>query len=69
MLTEMVEYGNKIEERVNAMKSELKENAQGTNSDGKEPETEINNLDQKEERNIQLEQNEEIRIQKKGGEA
>ena len=28
--------GRKIEERVKAMKSELKENAQGTNSDGKE---------------------------------
>ena len=33
MLTEMVEYGQKIEERVKAMKSEVKENAQGTNSD------------------------------------
>ena len=32
----MVEYGCKIEERVKAMKSELKENIQGTNSDGKE---------------------------------
>ena len=36
MLTEMVEYGHKIEERVKAMQSEIKENAQGTNSDGKE---------------------------------
>ena len=35
MLTEMVEYGHKIEEKVKAMKSYLKENAQGTNSDGK----------------------------------
>ena len=26
MLTEMVEYGHKIEEKVKAMKSELKEN-------------------------------------------
>ena len=32
MLTEMVEYGRKIEERVKAIKSELKENAQGTSS-------------------------------------
>ena len=63
MLTEMVEYGNKIEERVNAMKSELKENAQGTNSDRKETKTQINALDQKEEINIQPEQNEETRIQ------
>ena len=64
MLTEMVEYGNKLEERVNAMKSELKENAQGTNSDRKETKTQINALDQKGKINIQLEQNEEPRIQK-----
>ena len=64
MLTEMVEYGCKIEEKVKAMKSEIKENAQGTNSDGKETKTEINNYEQKEEINIQLEQNEEMRIQK-----
>ena len=36
MVTEMVEYGYKIEEKVKAMKSEIKENAQGTNSEGKE---------------------------------
>ena len=36
MLTELVEYGHKIEEKVKAMKSELKENVQGTNSEGKE---------------------------------
>ena len=59
MLTEMVEYGCKIEEEVKAMQSEIKENVQGTNTDGKETGTQINNLDQKEERNIQPEQNEE----------
>ena len=64
MLTERIEYGNKIEEKVKAMKSEIKENVQGTNSDGKETGTEINGLDQKEEINIQPEQNEETRIQK-----
>ena len=32
----MVAYGCKVEEKVRAMKSEIKENAQGTNSDGKE---------------------------------
>ena len=47
-----------------AMKSEIKENVQGTNSDGKDTVTQINNLEQKEEINIQPEQNEEIRIQK-----
>ena len=36
MLTEMVEYGHKIEEEVKAMQSEIKENIQGTNSEGKE---------------------------------
>ena len=60
MLTEMVEYGHKIEEKMKAMKSETK----GTNSDRKEIRTQINGLDQKEERNIQPEQNEETKIQK-----
>ena len=64
MLTELVEYGCKIEEKVKAMKSEIKESVQGTNSDGKETRTQINGLEQKEERNIQPEQNEETRIQK-----
>ena len=64
MLTEMVECGRKIEEKVKAMKSEIKENVQGTNSDGEETRTHINNLEQKEEINIQPEQNEERRIQK-----
>ena len=64
MLTEMVEYGCKIEERMKVMKSELKENMQGTNSDKKETRTQINGLEQKEEINIQPGQNEETRIQK-----
>ena len=38
-----------------AMQSEIEENVQGTNSDGKETGTQINGVDQKEERNIQLE--------------
>ena len=46
------------------MKSEIKENVQGTNSEGKETRDQINGLEQKEERNIQPEQNEETRIQK-----
>ena len=64
MLTELVEYGGKIEEEMKAMKSEIKENVQGTNGDGKETGTQINGLDQKEEINIQPEQSEETRIQK-----
>ena len=61
----MTEYGHKIEEEVKAMKSEIRENVQGTNSEGRGTRTQINGLDQKEEINIQPEQNEEIRIQKK----
>ena len=49
----------KIEEKVKAMQSEIKKNRQGTNSEGKETRTQINNLEQKEEINIQPEQNEE----------
>ena len=64
MLTEMVQYVHKIEEKVKAMKSEMKENVQGTNSDGRETRIQINGLEQKEERNNQTEQNEDIRIQK-----
>ena len=43
----MVEYGCKIEEKVKAMQSEIKENVQGTNSDGKETRTQINDLDRR----------------------
>ena len=49
----MVEYG-----------CEIKENVQGTNSNAKETGTQIYGLEQKEEINIQLQQNEETRIQK-----
>ena len=65
----MVDYGCKIEKQMKATKSEIKQNIQGTNSEGKETGTQINNLEQKEEINIQPEQNEETRIQKKWGEA
>ena len=65
MLTEMVDYGCKMEEKVKAVQSEIKKNIQGTNSEGKETGTQINGLEQKEEINIQPEQNEETRIQKK----
>ena len=51
MLTELVEYARKIEEKVKAMKSEIKENVQGTNSEGKEIRTQMNDLEQKEEIN------------------
>ena len=47
-----------------AMKSEIDKNVQGTNSEGKETRTQINDLDQKEGINIQPGQSEETRIQK-----
>ena len=50
--------------KMKAMLRETKENVQGTNSDGKKTGTQINGVDQKEERNIQPEKNEETRIQK-----
>ena len=47
-----------------AMLRETKEKVQGTNSDGKETGTQINGVDQKKEKDIQPEKNEETRIQK-----
>ena len=64
MLTELVEFGHQFDEKMKAMLRETKENVQGTNSDGKETETHIKGVDQKEERNIQTEKNEETRIHK-----
>ena len=65
MLPEMVEYDRKTKGKMKAMKSEIKENVQGTNSEGKEIRTQINGLEQKEEISIQPEQQEEKRIKKK----
>ena len=48
MLTELAEYGYKIEEKVKTMQSEIKENIQGTTSEGEETRSQINNLKQKE---------------------
>ena len=63
-LTELVEFDQKLEEIMKAMLRETKENVQGTNSEAKETGTQINSVDQKEERNIQPEKNEATRIQK-----
>ena len=65
MLTELVESVQKTDEKMKPMLRETKENVQGTNSDGEETGTQINSVDQKEERKIQPEKNEETRIQKK----
>ena len=44
----MAEFGRKLDEKMKAMLSEIKETVQGTNSDGKETGTQINGVDQKE---------------------
>ena len=62
MLTDLVEFGHKLGEKMNAILRETKENVQGTNSEAKETGTQTNGVDQKEERNIQLKKNEETRI-------
>ena len=66
MLQELTGYFNSIKRTQAAMKvalCEIKKNLHGTNSDGKDTRTQIKGLEQKEERNIQPEQNEEMRIQ------
>ena len=45
MLTEMVEYGLNIEEKVKVMQSQIKENAQGANSQEKETGIQISGLE------------------------
>ena len=63
-LTELFEFGQNLDEKMKAMLRETKENVQGTNSEAKETGTQINSVDQKEERNIQPEKNEETGIRK-----
>ena len=60
ILRELIELSRKMK----ATQSEIKQNIQGTNSERKETGTGINDLEQKEEINIQPEQNEETKIQK-----
>ena len=64
MLTGLVGSVRKPDEKMKPMPRETKENVQGTNSEAKETGTQINSVDQKEERTIQPEKNEETRIQK-----
>ena len=65
ILKKLGEYSRKMEEKVKAIKSEIKKNTQGTNSERKETGTQIDGLEQKEETNIQPEQNEETIIHTK----
>ena len=60
ILTELIELSCKMK----ATQNEIKQNIQGTNSEGKETGTQINALEQQEEISIQPEQNKETRIQK-----
>ena len=46
MLTEMIKCGCKNGEKVKAMQSEINEYIQGTNTEGKETGTQINDLEQ-----------------------
>ena len=66
VLTDLIELGQKMKKQMKDTQSEIKQNIQGTNSDRKETRTQSNDLEQKEEINIQPEQNEETRIQKSG---
>ena len=59
ILTELIETGRKMKEQMKDTQGEMKQNIQGTNSDRKETRTQINNLERKEEINMQQEQNEE----------
>ena len=52
MLTEIFVLWCKIEEEVKAMQGDIKKNTQGTNSEGKENGTQVNDLEQKEEIHI-----------------
>ena len=62
-LTEMVEYGCKIEEKVKTMQSEMKKNIQGTKGMGRKPDS--NQQFEAEGRNKHSSgQNEKTRIQK-----
>ena len=65
MLTELIELGRKMKEQMKDSQNEIKQNIQGTNSDKKETRIQSNDLEQKEEINIQLDQKEKTRIQKK----
>ena len=65
MLNELIGLSRKMKEEMKSIQSKIKQNIQGTNSEGKETWIQINDLEQNEEINIQLKQNEETRIQKK----
>ena len=52
IFTELIELSQKMKEEMKATQSEIKQNIQGTNNEGKETRTKINDLEQKEEINV-----------------
>ena len=62
MLKSLIHYSKNIREEMKALVREIKENPQETNSEGKEAGVQINDLEHKEDINIQPEENEETRI-------
>ena len=67
MLTKLIELGRRVKKPMKDTQNEIKQNIHRTNSNRKETRTQSNNLEKKKEINIQLEQNEETRIQKNEG--
>ena len=64
MLTELIELSCKMKEEMKATQSEIKQNIHVTNHEGKETRTQINNLEQKKEISIQLEQKKKQEVKK-----
>ena len=65
MLKDLTEYSKSIRKEMKALLSEIKKNLQETNNVWKEAGIQINDVEHKEEINIQQEQNEETEHQKK----
>ena len=65
-LTELVEFVQKPDEKVEPMLRETKENVQGTNSDAKETGTQINGVDQKETSNQKSMKKQEFKKMSRG---
>ena len=64
IISMLIELHSKMKAEMKATQNEIKQNIPGTNNEEKETGTQIN-LDQQKDINIQPEQKEEIRIQKK----
>ena len=62
MLKDLIEYDKSTREDIKAILRGIKKTTQETNSEGKEVGVQINDLEHKEDINIQPEENEETRI-------